>query len=197
MSRIVGHDDGSDLSSDRQAPVNYIPYENIDKSQYDIIHPENAMSSLGMSARTAYRKIDAGEMHYTLDKGSKRLVIKKSDKVSDQPKSMSDQPITLSETRQAISDISSDFADRLLSLTESNQKLTDRILSLSEEKDKIINERDQSIQILNNQLQAAQSALQKRNLPEVIDPKQKEIDALYRELEEARKQQRPFWKFWG
>lgn len=66
-----------DPTYDKPQPGKYIPYKNIDRAIYEVIHPENAMTRLGMSARTAYRKIDSGEIEYTLEKGSKRILVRK------------------------------------------------------------------------------------------------------------------------
>jgi hypothetical protein len=74
-----------DQTSSATHPGRYIPLENVDRSQYDIIHPGHALARLQMTERTAYRRIDSGELEYTLERGAKRLVVKKDQTLSDPP----------------------------------------------------------------------------------------------------------------
>lgn len=83
MTEVDRQESDLDLTYDTSQPGRYIPFDKVDRSKYDIIHPENAMSKLKMSARTAYRKIDSGELEYTLDKGSKRILVIKDQSLSD------------------------------------------------------------------------------------------------------------------
>lgn len=83
MSEVDRQGSDPDLTFDDSQPGKYVPYEKIDRAKYDIIHPENAMSRLKMTARTAYRQIDKGELAYTLERGSKRIVVRKDNPMSD------------------------------------------------------------------------------------------------------------------
>lgn len=83
MTEVDRQGSDLDLTYDTSQPGKYIPLDKVDRAKYDVIHPENAMSKLKMSARTAYRKIDSGELEYTLDKGSKRILVRKDQSLSD------------------------------------------------------------------------------------------------------------------
>lgn len=107
MSEYDRHGSDLDPTYDRSQPGKYIPLENVDKGIYDIIHPENAMIKLGMSARTAYRKIDSGDIEYTLDKGSKRILVRRD---LTSPNNLSESVGQHSFNGQNQSDMLTDFS---------------------------------------------------------------------------------------
>jgi hypothetical protein len=196
MTELIRTEREPDQIQDQNTHRNYILFEKIDRAKFEVLHPEGATQILGMVSRTIYKKIKEGELLYTLEKGVKRVVIPKDQIVN---KERSEQALRESEM------IPNEKAhDR--NQTDRTSDLVDRVLNLSEqllEKDRLIHERDQTISTLNNQLQNAHTALQKRNLPEPLDPREKEVEtlkALLNEIYQAQQTLRPhkpWWKFWS
>ena len=164
-----GSDPDPTLPSDNVG--NFIPYNEIDKSTHDIIHPENAQAILGMTARTAYRKMDSGELEYTTDRGAKRIVVKK------------DQTFSHSYVRQ-IHKIASDESDNSTvndPTTASFEKILDRFpnfQSLLEDKESQL----KTLQDNYNQLVFEHQ----HNLERLRNDYSVQIDSLRRLLEEER-----------
>lgn len=184
-----------DLKKDPTLLPNYVPFEKVDQSEYDILHPETAGPRMGCVSRIVYTRIDKGEVLFTLDNKKKRVLLKKPPIL---------QPVH-SEVNQIKFDQFSMESENAPTRSDKTSELVDRVLSLSEiviEKDRIIQNKDETIQILNNQLQNAHTAIARRNLPAHIpfDPRDKKIEELMEKLssmENLLNQKKPFWKFWG
>lgn len=209
MSNLVRSLSESDQTPLSEPPPNFIPWDLVDRSRYEVIHPEKAMDLLGMSSRTAHRKINSGELLYTTEKGAKRVLVERQSVLTDKKEERSDSPPVVTKPTSVLTD---NMSDKTPILSERILELSEQILQLSErlsEKDRLLQEKDQLLlkkdgvnEALNNQLMAANTALQKRNLPDVIDPRQKEIEELKallavqaKALEDLTKR-KPWWRFW-
>lgn len=116
-------------------PGDYIPIESVDRSLYDIVHPENALTRLNMTARTAYRKMDSGDLTYTIEQGSKRVVVRKS-----QTKDRNNDS-QMSESVSQSSDVASSF-----------ERLLDKMPDLQS----LLSDRDAELKLLRESLQRTQ-----------------------------------------
>jgi hypothetical protein len=206
MSELFGTKPDREATPDPNTLENYIPLELVDREKYEVLHPEEATRMLGMVSRTIYKKITQGELLFTTEKGAKRVLVEKA---VTHPADRSEPIPDRSERSEKRPEIDPNPASmdptRHRSDSEHLSDLVGRVLTLSErlaDKDQMIQERDQTILTLNNQLQNAHTALQKRNLPEVLDPRQKEIEELKSRLDtqtkliESMLQRKPWWKFW-
>lgn len=141
MSEIDRHGSEMDPTYDRSQPGKYVPYENIDRAVYEVIHPENAMARLGMSARTAYRKIDSGEIEYTLEKGSKRILVRKDQTSSENNASNVGQLTVIGQNR-------SDKMTDIQNMGPMVGKLIDNLPDFKE----MLAEREEDIRALNEEI---------------------------------------------
>jgi|GEM_PF-6555320 len=140
MSEFDRQGSETDPTYDRSQPGKYIPYENIDRAVYEVIHPENAMARLGMSARTAYRKIDSGEIEYTLEKGSKRILVRKDQTSTEFNGSNVGQLTVIGQNR----------SDRMTD-TQNMVPMVGRLIENLPDLKEMLAERDEDIRILNEE----------------------------------------------
>lgn len=185
MSEFDRQGSETDPTYDRSQPGKYIAYENIDRAVYEVIHPENAMARLGMSARTAYRKIDSGEIEYTLEKGSKRILVRKDLTSSEFSASNVSQLTVIGQNR----------SDRLTDMPNMGPMVGKLIENLPDFKE-MLAEREEDIRNLNEearQLRVDVDSLKTRHREEIETVRQEcqtKLDELRAEKDEIISQLR-------
>lgn len=181
VRKLIGSNSEGDRTADPNRQSNYIPFDAVDRNEYEVMHPEEAAKHLGMVSRTIYKKMGMGEILYTTEKNSKRVLVKKSLIRTAQ----SSDPV------QNVLPIASESSERRSDKSDRLPELIDRVLTLSEqmaEQNKLIHERDQTISTLNRQLESAHNAIAKRNLPAVIDPTESRLAELEKRLKEVEEE---------
>lgn len=169
-----------------------------DYSKYDLLKPAEAALREGCTEKTIYNRVKQGLYKTDQREDGLYVWVKRVSERLQKPHKLTETVSEITENSFQVterpSEITEDFQKRLLEITEEFVALSKTVTKLTE----TVSERDQIITTQNNQLQAAHNALQKRNLPEVIDPRQKEIEELKARLAQMEsKPKKPFWKFWG
>lgn len=191
MTEVDRQESDLDLTYDTSQPGKYIPFDKVDRAKYDIIHPENAMSKLKMSARTAYRKIDSGELEYTLDKGSKRILVRKDQSLSDlnhfnvshisgkeqmRSDNLSDTPF-LSPVIEKLLENLPDYKEKLAEKEEDFRELVEKYDRLHDELERLKSKYNEDLQAVRQECQTHLDRLRKEK-DDVVAQLRGDIDLL-------------------
>jgi chromosome segregation ATPase len=196
MSDIDRQMTGNGLTGD-QTPIGlFTAYEDVDKSKYELIHPDLAMVHFKMTPRTAYRHMDSGKLPYTIDKEGKKILRERSLTLSDPLlPNLGKVSVTSLDRSENVTDISIMHAtiERLMdNIADSQQSFLekeDEIKQLRDELGKLNSKHSREIQDVRQDCQTTIDVLRLEKDTK-IDQLQNEIDNLktqhYDELQTIR-----------